>query len=229
MSAITASDGIILRRIEHGERNRIITFFTQEHGKVTAYARGARGVSKRFGGQLDLFQLGAVTFGRRRQASSMAVLSEFQIHSAYLGVRADITKFAIASFWAELALTTSADHDPAPEHFTLLCNALSALERSDVSSRRDLILGFQLRWFDSMGVLPPLDDEGLSRANLPILSERSLAIARALVQGVSIEELDAEHADEVGSLTRSIRHGVIQKSMASAQFLHQVLQDNLDG
>jgi DNA repair protein RecO (recombination protein O) len=229
MSALPPSDGIILRRIKHGDRNQIITIFTQEHGKITAYARGARGMSKRFGGKLDLFQLGGATFGRRRQASAMPVLSEFQLQTGYIGIRTDIVKFAIASFWAELVLTTSADHDPSPVHFTQLCDALATLEQSPLSARRDLILGFQLQWFDSMGVLPPLDEEALGRANLPPLSERSLSIARALVTGVSIEALNAHYADEVGTLTRSIRQGVLQKPMSSAQFLHQVLTDPAGG
>jgi len=209
--------------MEHGEKNRILTLFTREHGKVAVYVRGARGISKRFGGPLDLFQVGNATFGQRRRAGAMPILQQFQTQNAHPGIRADVVKFAIASFWSELILSTTAERDVSDIQFEQICRGMEMLDSAPDGDRRDLILGFQLQWFSTMGVMPPLDEESLNRAKLPALSERGLAIARALSSGVTITELNAHHADEVGVLTRAIRHGVVQKPLTSARFLHQVL------
>jgi len=228
MNELHPRDGIVLRRIEHGDRNRILTIFTKEHGKLAVYVRGARGVSKRFGGPLDLFQQGIATFGHRRKANAMPILQAFDARNTHASIRADVTKFAIASFWSELVLSTTAERDSSSMQFDQICRGLAALNDAPHGMRRDLILGFQLQWFLAMGVMPPLEDDALIKANLPSLSDRGLAIARALSSGATIAELDAHHADEVGVLTRAIRHSVVQRPLTSARFLHQVLS-GLDG
>ena len=40
---------IVLRTVDYGEADRVVTLFTREHGKLSALARGARKSVKRFG------------------------------------------------------------------------------------------------------------------------------------------------------------------------------------
>jgi DNA repair protein RecO len=225
MTGLIPSDSVVLKCIDHGERGRIVTLFTAEQGHTSAYARGARGKSKRFGGQLDLFQRGDAVFELRTRSGSLPQLKTFHARFPYEGIRQDVVKFAIASFWAELVLCTTVDADASPIQFERLVAALDSLNRSQESQRRDLVLGFQLLWFDAMGILPPLDEETLSRANVPHLTTQTLAIARALLSGVEIPDLDWERARAVGILTRTLRHQVVNRPLNSAKFLHQMLVD----
>ncbi len=52
--------GIVLRRMNLGEADRIITILTREHGKVRAVAKGVRRIKSRMAGHLEPF--GAVEF-----------------------------------------------------------------------------------------------------------------------------------------------------------------------
>ena len=46
---------LLLRRVEHGESDLVVSFFTQALGRVSALARGARKSTRRFGGALEPF------------------------------------------------------------------------------------------------------------------------------------------------------------------------------
>ena len=74
-----------------------------------------------------------------------------------------------------------------------------------------------------MGILPPLDDEGLTDAGLAIPSERALAVARGLNSGVAIPELTPELFQEIGAMTRTIRRRLTGKEFASTRFLMEML------
>ncbi|HSM92508.1 MAG TPA: DNA repair protein RecO, partial [Anaeromyxobacteraceae bacterium] len=50
-------EGIVLRVVDYGESDRIVTLLTRERGKVGAYARGARASRRRFPGLLEPFTL----------------------------------------------------------------------------------------------------------------------------------------------------------------------------
>jgi DNA repair protein RecO (recombination protein O) len=46
---------LLLRRVEHGETDLVLSFFTESLGRISAHARGARKSSRRFGGALEPF------------------------------------------------------------------------------------------------------------------------------------------------------------------------------
>ena len=49
---------IVLRTVDYGEADRVVTLFTRDAGKLSALARGARKSVKRFGAALGLFGVG---------------------------------------------------------------------------------------------------------------------------------------------------------------------------
>lgn len=213
-------DAVVLRLVDHGERARIVTLFTADDGRVAVMARGARGNTKRFGG-MDLFQRGQAGLVASRRPGGMATLKAFTATERFGGIRDDIVRFATASFFVELVLVTTAAGDAVPEQFTLLGDSLARL--SDADGVTDLLLGFQLRWFETMGELPELSEEGLAVAGLPHLEDPDLAVARALRAGVGIGDLTTERFTGVGALTRAIRNRVATRPLESIGFLHQVL------
>jgi DNA repair protein RecO len=218
-------DGIILRLIDHGEKHRIVTFYTPTHGRIAAIARGARGSIRRFGGHLDLFHHGQAILNIRSTGTRLAVLNGFSATQPFEGIRRDIVRFAIASFWAELVLTCTAEGNPSENQYSLLLDALTRLNNSEQECRRDLILAFQLQWFFAMGVLPDLDEESLHSAQLPMLNEQTMALARALLSGMDIPELDGPLFANVGVLTRALRERVVGRQLVSIPFLFQMLSE----
>src|ERR1700687_3450068 len=53
MPGLYRDEGVVLRAIKLGEADRIVTIFTQGHGKIRAVAKGVRKTSSRFGARLE--------------------------------------------------------------------------------------------------------------------------------------------------------------------------------
>ena len=49
------TEGIILKRMNYGEADRILTIYTLHHGKIRAMAKGVRKLQSRKAGSLELF------------------------------------------------------------------------------------------------------------------------------------------------------------------------------
>ncbi len=54
--------GIVIRSMDYGEGNKIITLFTRELGKMSVVARGAKKVKSRYGSSAQLFTYGDYLF-----------------------------------------------------------------------------------------------------------------------------------------------------------------------
>ena len=63
-------DAVVLRRVDYGEADRVLTVLTREHGKVGVIARGARKARARMAGQTDLFAHSRMQLARGRGNSS---------------------------------------------------------------------------------------------------------------------------------------------------------------
>ena len=57
---------ILLRAVDHGDSDRIVTFLTQDYGLVSALARGARKSTKRFAGGLEPFSDVAIRYTTKK-------------------------------------------------------------------------------------------------------------------------------------------------------------------
>jgi DNA repair protein RecO len=216
-------DGIVVRLVDHQERNRIVTLFTPHVGQVATYARGVRGSKKRFAGHVDLFNRGTAQLTRPKRGG-MPNLKSFDLTAGFEPIRQDILRFAIATFFIDVVLHTSAEGDGSPKQFEVLLTSLQTLAAGEESARRDLILAFQLQWFDAMGELPSLDLASLAEAGLPLLEDQPLAITRALLAGVAVPDLDPARFHAVGLFTRAIRRRLISRPLKSTRFLFEMLR-----
>jgi len=61
-----SDEGIVLRRIDYGEADRILTVLTLEHGKIGVIARGVRKSQSRLASRTDLFTRSRMQLARGR-------------------------------------------------------------------------------------------------------------------------------------------------------------------
>ncbi len=73
-SARIATEALLLRRVEYGEADLVLTLLTQKLGKVSALARGARKSMKRFGGSLEPMHTLALELDERPSAELFTLL-----------------------------------------------------------------------------------------------------------------------------------------------------------
>ena len=98
---VFSTPAVLLRRMDYGDFDVIITFFTLKCGKLTLIAKSAKKSTKRFAGILELFSVLEVVAGTSR-GKGLAVLQEAVLKQPFSAIRADFKKMAYASYWAEL-------------------------------------------------------------------------------------------------------------------------------
>lgn len=146
---------ILLRRVEYGDYDLILTLFSREKGKIAAIAKAAKKSTKRFGGILELFSVLRIV-ARPGRGKNLPTLQEATLQKPFFNIRADIGKTAYASYWAELVLALLEDGAPQPRLFDLLVDLLEQLDRSDEAETVLSIL-FQMRFLLISGYRPVLD------------------------------------------------------------------------
>ena len=123
---VQKTSAILLRRVDYGDADLILTLFSEAHGKIGVIAKHAKRSRKRFAGVLELFSNLSIQCRTRRQGG-LAVLEEAQIIEPYAALRAHILKTAYASYWAELVMVWTEDNQPLAPLYHLLCYALGEM------------------------------------------------------------------------------------------------------
>lgn len=157
MTGFTTS-GILIRRIDYGDYDYILTFLTLDRGKVTVIAKNAKKSVKRFLGILELFSLLEITC-QYKTKSGLSVLKEAYLESPFEGIRTDMLKTAYASYWSEMIGLWLEEHVSQEGLFKLLLYALSALDSRGISPHQ-LSLLFQIRFMDMLGFRPQFQSCG---------------------------------------------------------------------
>ncbi len=146
------TQAIILRRHEYGEADRILTLLTPDHGKLRAIAKGARKLTSRMSGHLELYSRVALLIAR---GSDLHVVSQAEQLEAFLPLRDDLLRGAYAHYLAELTDRLSEDEETHSPFFALLNAGLGWLCEPEA----DLALAaryFELRLLRASGFEPSL-------------------------------------------------------------------------
>lgn len=146
----------MLRSIEHGDYDKIVTFFTVKRGKTTLIAKGAKKSSKRFAGVLELFSILEVVWSCGR-GSGLAVLNEASLVRPFEMIRTSVVKTAYASYWCELICLWMEEGHKQDEVFGLLEFMLDQLNLGGMPWHA-LHIVFSLRFMSISGFSPGLSD-----------------------------------------------------------------------
>src|SRR5512146_532410 len=100
MGPSQASEAIILRTRAYGESDKIVTFLTNDAGKLTGIAKGAKNSRRRFANCLDPFTEVRVHF-RARPGAGLVFMESCDLLRP-TGSLAEPNKFAYGSYLIEL-------------------------------------------------------------------------------------------------------------------------------
>jgi DNA repair protein RecO (recombination protein O) len=120
--------GIVLRTIDYGEADRVVTLLLRQGGKVGAMARGAQKSKKRFAGALELGTILDLdlTSSTRRQLMG---ITRTDLVRSYLSLGGDILAFAFSSYALELVREFTPDREGDAALFDLCAGYLESLAK----------------------------------------------------------------------------------------------------
>lgn len=151
MSRSYVDEGVVLRRVDYGETDRILTVLTRAHGKVGVIARGVRRPTSRLAAHTDLFVRSRMHLARGR--GQLLVLAQAQA----LGPAGDLTdprRAACAALCAEVAdAVLEPDHPLDGGLYELVGEALAACGDPGRDPRA-AVIWFCRRLTDLLGYAP---------------------------------------------------------------------------
>mgnify|MGYP003882763495 CR=1 FL=1 len=104
----------------------MVTLFSQEYGKITAIAYGARRPKSRVAGTLQPFAVVDVELAR---AKGLPKIKQCVIIQSFRKLRADLAYMAYASLIAELVAILCPEQQPEPEVYDLVLAAFNLLQQ----------------------------------------------------------------------------------------------------
>ena len=136
------TEAIVLRTIDYGESDRIVTFCTADFGKIRGIAKGARRSRKRFANAIEPFCCSRILFSRR-SPDSLALIEGSDVICHFPSIRADLEKTLSASYLIDLTDQFTLEDKKNEELFSLLLGFLRLLEA--VPAREALLRIFEIR------------------------------------------------------------------------------------
>lgn len=120
-------EGIVIRKRDFGEADKILTIYTRERGRITAFAPGARKVTSRKTSATELFTHGVYFLS---EGKKMDVINEWEILNTFYQLRDDLNKAALSFYLAELLGSFLVDGQPNYPVYRLFLESLSLLSRA---------------------------------------------------------------------------------------------------
>ena len=150
---IIKTRGVVLRNWRMGETSKLVTLYTQDHGKVKVTAKGARKINSKFGAALESFtEVQAVYYFRDDR--ELQTLSECHAIRSGHYLSGSLRRMAYASAACELVDRLTIENEVNKPLYGYLVGVLRALGEIDSEQGECLFWYFQLRLAESLGYQP---------------------------------------------------------------------------
>ncbi len=127
---IASTHCLVLKRIDHGESDILVTIYSETIGRVTGIAKGAKRSKKRFVNKLELFSNIEVQYKPSR-SSTLLFMVEAELENAYLNIRHNHLLYTTATYLCELVTRFTRERDADSDLYNLLKWALSSLHHGE--------------------------------------------------------------------------------------------------
>ncbi len=119
------TEALVLRHLNLGEADRILTLATPQHGKLHAIAKGSRKITSKLAGATDVLQHGQFVLATGRD---LAIVTQATAQEPFEHLRASLWHATAALTIAELLERSLAGNEAHEEVYTLALATLRRLE-----------------------------------------------------------------------------------------------------
>jgi DNA repair protein RecO (recombination protein O) len=123
------TQGIVLRRTDFGEADRIVVLLTPDHGKISLVAKGVRRLKSKLAGGIELFSISSISYIKGR--GELGTLVSSRLEQNFASIIKDIERVQLGYEIIKLVNNTIED-DAEPTFFELLSQALATLNDDSI-------------------------------------------------------------------------------------------------
>jgi DNA repair protein RecO (recombination protein O) len=140
------TEGIIIKRRNFNDADRVLTVFTKEQGKIQVKAVGVRKITSRRSSHIELLNHTVLNLYK---GPGIIVLTEAQTLNTYPALKSDLLKTGYAYHICELVDGLCPEYQEQKAVFTLICQTLHALSTAIESTQ--LMHDFEISLLTMLG------------------------------------------------------------------------------
>lgn len=140
--------GIIIKRRDFNEADRMITLYTEDFGKLEVKAQGVRRITSRRAPHIELLNYTEVSLYK---GSSVTVLVEAQLINSFSEVKNNLNKVGFAYHICELIDGLCPEGELQPQIFSLLKNTLNELALTQGEELLFIVHDFEIQLLTLLG------------------------------------------------------------------------------
>lgn len=167
--------GIILKRQNFGEADKIITIMTREEGKLKVIAKGIRRISSRRSPHVELLNLSTLFIYKGK---SLPILTEAQVIDDFADIKKSLKKIGFAYHFCELIDGLCPEGQKNEKAFYLLKDVIFRLETT--LEEHELSKEFEQNLLRLLGFLPYQKNLPSSQLFIEQILERKLKSKRLI-------------------------------------------------
>ena len=150
---VITTPGLVLRRADYSDYDRMVTIFSPEMGRLDAIARGCRRPKSPLVNAVEPFTSGEFQLYQHKERFS---LEQCQISDSYFELRGDYDRLRHGVYWLRLLDTAILPDTPAPELFITTLRALAHLNYGELPPEL-VTFAFEAHFMRLMGLAPRMD------------------------------------------------------------------------
>ena len=210
-------EGIVLKRRNLGEADRILTVFSLQKGKISVLAKGVRRITSRRSGNVELLNRSLMYL---HQAKTFLILTEASTLDTFSKIKADLTLSTYDYNIIELVDKFTAENQ---ENRILYEHLVEVLKRLERKPRQILIRGFEVKILTYLGFIDFNSKSYVSTVGVSAQTQKLLEDLENLswdeIEKIEIKEKESMELEHV---LRYHLEKVLEATLKSRKFLKKV-------
>lgn len=129
-------EGIVIKRINIGEADKLITFFTKQKGKIVCLAKGIRKIFSKRASSLELFNHVSMYIVKGK---NLDVVAEVKTLHSFCCLQKKLTLLSNVYYLIELIDRLTAENQDNIQIYELLLNKLILINKTQTVQEKDII------------------------------------------------------------------------------------------
>lgn len=160
------TDGLVIRELQVGEADKILTLLTPEHGKLSVSGKGVASLRSRHMTSVQPFSYSSFVL---RRTKKYFYIADSDMIECFFNIRYDVERLALANYMCDVACDVALEDSDESELLRLMLNTLYALANRDSIPQELLRSAFQFRVAVQSGYMPQLDACGICGKRNPAM------------------------------------------------------------
>lgn len=140
---------IIIKNMDIGEVDKLVTFYTDEFGKISGVAKGIRRIKSKFGNKLEPLTYGILVFFEKKN-QDLVRINEFEIINSFQKIKEDLKLVSYSLYLMELLDKSVEGREKNQELFRMFIDALEVIKQSS-SDIETFMRIFEIRLLSVLG------------------------------------------------------------------------------